>query len=361
MKRLLLVGAGHAHAQVLLDWRTAPLPGVELVLASPHTRAPYSGMVPGWLAGAYRYDEICIDFAELARAAGASLLIDEVVAMDAARRTVQLARRGALDYDVLSLNVGSTLTPPAAPGARMLSLRPLARLHASWEALLDGWADDPGTVPKTVTAVGGGAAGVESLLAVLVRLRALAPGRRFRARLVTQSRVLLPGLAPGAVRAAEAALAAAGVAVLVGTAWAQAPAEDDELLLWATGAQAHGWQAHSGLAVGDTGFIRIDEYLRSTSHPEVQAVGDCAHWEPALPKAGVHAVRMGPVLACNLRAALGSGQPVAYVPQQRFLVLLGNGNGRAIASRGRLWCEGGWVWRWKQRIDRRFLQRFAVG
>ena len=124
MKRLLLVGAGHAHAQVLKDWMAAPVAGTELCVVSPSPLAPYSGMVPGWLAGHYRFGDICIDFAALAAAAGARWLSDEVVGLDADRRQLALRSGLALDYDLLSLNVGSTLTPPPVVGARVLPLRP---------------------------------------------------------------------------------------------------------------------------------------------------------------------------------------------------------------------------------------------
>jgi NADH dehydrogenase FAD-containing subunit len=115
------------------------------------------------------------------------------------------------------------------------------------------------------------------------------------------------------------------------------------------------------LAVGERGFVHVDAQLRSLSHPEVFAVGDCAEWATPLPKAGVYAVRMGPVLSHNLRAALGQGQPRPYKPQRRYLVLLSTSDGRAIASRGALGGHGRWAWHWKDHIDRRFVDRFAVG
>ena len=361
MKRLLLIGAGHAHAQVLKDWIAAPLPGTELVLVSPSTRAPYSGMVPGWLAGAYRFDDICIDFEVLAAAAGARLVIDELAALDADRRNVRLASGTQLDYDVLSLNVGSTLSPPTPlGGSRVLPLRPLGRLRQAWESLLDELVARPADRALTVTAVGGGAAGVEALLAILARLRSLQPLRPIDAALITRGAALLPGLAPAAARAAQSALADAGVAVQLGSAYDDATWQASDLLLWAAGAEAHAWQRECGLAVSPRGFICIDEQLRSLSHPQVHAVGDCAEWAQPLPKAGVYAVRMGPLLSRNLRAAVGVGVPLEYLPQRRVLALLATADGRAIASWGRWSARGRWVWRWKDRIDRAFLQRFAV-
>ncbi len=364
MKRLVLAGAGHAHAQVLLAWARQPVPGTELVLVSPQSRAPYSGMVPGWLAGAYRFDEIVVDFAALCAAAGARWLPGELQSLDAQRRSLQLGDGSTLDYDLLSLNLGSTLNPPSTAAASMLSMRPLARLHDAWDTLLRRWPVEADDAPYRVTAVGGGAAGFESLLAALARLRALRPQRRVLGRLLTRSSSLLPGLAPAAVRAAQRALVHAGVSVELGTPWNESLAAGSDLVLWAAGAEAHAWQADAqrrgGLAVSERGFIRVDASLRSVSHPQVYAVGDCADWAQPLPKAGVYAVRMGPVLDHNLRAALGQGTPIAYVPQRRYLVLLATADGRAIASRAGFGAAGRWVWRWKDHIDRGFVGRFAM-
>ena len=360
MKRLVLIGAGHAHAQVLKDWIAAPLPGVELVLVSPSALVPYSGMVPGWLAGHYRFEDICIDFAALADAAQARMLIDELVTLDPQRQRLQLRSGLVLDYDVLSLNVGSTLRPPPAPnGARMLALRPLAGLHQAWEAMLAETAL-AGTEPvRHVTAVGGGAAGVEALLATLARLRERQPDRAVLGCLISTGATLLSGMTRGTARRAHAALKAAGVTVRLATSFNDIARQPGELVLWATGAEAHAWQHGCGLAVSAAGFIRIDRWLRSLSHPQVHAVGDCAEWAEPLPKAGVYAVRMGAVLSVNLRAALGDGARSAFHPQRRFLSLLSTADGKAIASWGRWSASARWVWRWKDHIDRAFLERFS--
>ena len=361
MKRLVLIGAGHAHAQVLKDWITAPLREVELVLVSPSALAPYSGMVPGWLAGHYHFEDICIAFAALAAAAQARLLIDELVGLEPEHQRLQLRSGLVLDYDVLSLNVGSTLRPPPAPdGTRMLALRPLAGLRQAWEAMLAETALADAAPVRHVTAVGGGAAGIEALLATLARLRQRQPHRTDDGRLVSTGAALLPGMSRGAARRAEAALKAAGVSVQLSTSFDDTERHPGELVLWATGAEAHAWQRVCGLAVSAAGFIRVDPWLRSLSHPQVHAVGDCAEWAEPLPKAGVYAVRMGAVLSVNLRAALGDGALSAFHPQRRFLSLLSTADGRAIASWGRWSANGRWVWRWKDHIDRAFVERFAL-
>lgn len=366
MKQLLLVGAGHAHAQVLQGWAEAPLPGVALTVVSPQVLAPYSGMVPGWLAGLYRYDEIVIDFQALARAAGARWIADELHSLDAAAQRVQLAGGELLPYTLLSLNVGSTLRPPPLGGARVLPLRPLAALRPAWEALLHEWQSADTTMPLHLAAVGGGAAGVESALGVVAQLRRLRPDRAVTGTLFSRGAQLLPGFAGPARRAAERALASAGIALRLGTAGDARSLAGAGLVLWATGAQAHDWQRDAtrrgGLAASEEGFLRIDAQLRSASHPGVFVVGDGAHWDsgPALPKAGVYAVRQGPVLLHNLRATLAGGALLAYEPQRRFLALLATGDGRAIAARGPLGAHGRWAWHWKDHIDRGFVARFRV-
>ena len=369
MKRLVLAGAGHAHALVLRALVRQPMHGVEIVVISPEPLAPYSGMVPGWLSGHYRFDEIAIDFPPLAAAASARWCQGEIHALDPARRQLQLANGSTLDYDVLSLNVGSTLQPPPAEHAQMLPLRPRAMLHRSYEFLLERWAYEPADRPFVVTAVGGGAAGFEALLAVLARLRALRPDHIVHGSLLTRGTRLLPGLAPAARRAAQRALDRAGVTVQLGSGWCTSVDRSSDVVIWATGAEAHAWQRdparRGSLAVDEQGFVRIDEQLRSVSHMQVFATGDCASWSgQALPKAGVHAVRMGPVLASNLRAALmvpaAAGDLRVHRPQRHFLALLATGDGRAIASRGPFGAEGAWAWRWKDRIDRRFLQQFLA-
>lgn len=363
-RRLILVGAGHAHALVLKAWASAPPAGVDLVVVSPHALAPYSGMVPGWLSGAYRFDDIVIDFQRLCEQAGARWVGAELESVDPAHQTLFLSNQESLRYDWLSLNVGSTvITPRGTYRARMIPMRPLAELRERYESLLSCWHADRSEQPLKVVAVGGGAAGFESLLAVLHRLRTERPDRAVQGSLITRSPDILPGYPAAARRAALRALHEAGAEVRTGTAWSDSVGEHNDWVLWAAGAQPQGWQRdparRGALAMSAEGFIRIDAQLRSVSHPTVFAVGDCSQLTPALPKAGVYAVRMGPVLTHNLSAVLDERPLRSYAPQSRFLSLLATADGQAIASRGRWSLSGRWAWRLKDHIDRGFIRQFA--
>ncbi len=358
-RRVVLVGGGHAHAQVLADWTRRPVEGVELWLVSPESRSPYSGMVPGWLAGLYRYDEICIDIAALCARAMAVFIEDEATGIDPVRRSLTLRGGTSIDYDLLSLDVGSTLRPPVSIEGIVLPLRPLSKLRERWSALVDELSNDAADAPLTLVGVGGGAAGFESLLALQARIAKARPQRPIEASLISRSATLLPGLARGAVRRAARTLAGRGIALRTDFAFDAAATRSGDVLLWATGARPHEWPATCGLAIDTDGYIAVDRHLRSLSHPDVFASGDCAAWHRPLPKAGVYAVRMGPVLVRNLRAALGHGRMRSFRPQRRHLVLLSTADRRAIASWGPLSASGAWVWRWKDHVDRRFVARFG--
>jgi pyridine nucleotide-disulfide oxidoreductase family protein len=368
MKRLVLAGAGHAHAQVLLEFAQRGVKNIEIVLVSPVAQAPYSGMIPGWLAGHYAWQECCLDFVQLCQHAGAHLRLDCVTGIDPDNVQVILESGERISYDWLSLNIGSTLTPPANGHAMVLPMRPLLALHTRWDEMLQLVRKRSEGTSYRVVMVGGGAAGVESILAAHQRLTLLAPHVRLQFTLATHGDDIVPGLADGAAKRLHAHLTSRGIRFLnhfsASSIEDAAVVGDDgrklqaDAVLWATGAQAYRWPEQSGLGCDKRGFVRIDATLRSLSHPNVFAAGDCASLTPSLPKAGVFAVRMGPILASNLYAATQGRALQTYRPQRHYLVLIGTGGEHAVAAWGPLAWQGDWVWKWKQRIDRRFIARY---
>lgn len=361
MKRLLLLGGGHAHLQVLRDFAAQPPAGARLTLVSPHPALVYSGMVPGWMAGHYADGDCAIPIAPLAAAAKAEFIADAAVAIDATARRVQLAGGTSVGYDVLSVDVGGTVDRDTIPGARehALFVRPMehfARLAPDLLALA-------GQRSLHVVVVGGGAGGVELAMALQHRL-----GERARVSLLTGGTPPLPSYPAGVQRRTVRALRRGGV-TLFEDACARIEAGHVVLgrggrlacdaAIVATGTAAPAWLQGSGLALDDQGFLATGQTLQSTSHPDVFAAGDVASRVDApRPKSGVYAVRAGPPLALNLRRFIGAGALQPYLPQKRSLNLLSCGARYAIASWGPWSAEGAWVWRWKDRIDRRFVEGF---
>ncbi|MEO8244283.1 MAG: FAD-dependent oxidoreductase, partial [bacterium] len=334
VKDVVLIGGGHSHALVLRMWAMEPLPGARLTLINPDPIAPYTGMLPGLIAGHYSRDDIMIDLVRLARFAGARLILDRAVGIDPDRRLIQLAHRPALAYDVASLDIGITSDLPDLPGfpEHSVSAKPLGAYAKSWEAFLTDAPQEPRLV-----ILGGGVGGIELALASAYRLRA--SGRRPQITVLQSGPEALPGLSDKARARLMNACAAQEITVRLNSlatsaSWDHVTLDDyttlpSDFTLTVAGARPYPWLAGTGLALTD-GFLTTSATLQ-TSDPAIFASGDCAHQAHApRPKAGVFAVRAAPVLLHNLRAALTGAALVPYRPQRDYLKLISLGSQTAL-------------------------------
>lgn len=365
MKRLLLAGGGHAHVHVLAALAREPLPGAEVLLVTPFARQMYSGMLPGWVAGHYREDQIVIPLPALAQAAGVRLVEGRIAGLDAGARRATLADGRTLDYEWLSLDTGPVMDRDAIPGARehALFLRPVEHFVRLFPALLARAVAEP----LDLAVVGAGAGGVEIALALAWRLQR--QGAATRLSLVAGADGPLAGFPEGVRQPVQRALQRQRITLLPHACsaveagrltLANGTRVACDVPLLAVGTSAPPWLQGSGLALDARGFVATGPTLQSTSHPEVFAAGDVAtRVDAPHPKSGVHAVRAGPPLALNLRRALAGGALQPYMPQARTLYLLSTGRRHAVASWGPWATSGRWVWWWKDRIDRGFIRRYG--
>ncbi len=375
LKDLVLIGGGHSHVAVLKRFGMKPLPGVRLTLIARDVHTPYSGMLPGLIAGHYDFDEAHVDLRPLCQFAGARLYGDEAVRIDTAAKMVHCAGRPPVPYDVLSINIGSTPQVAAVSGAaeHATAVKPINRFVARWDRLAERVLEQPGKY--RIGVVGAGAAGVEILLSIQFNLRGMFAeiGRdssNLEFHLISRTEHIMPAFPAGVGRRFERVLAERGVRVhrAVGATRVSerkltlSDSSDLELdeILWATGASAAPWLKESGLDVDEEGFVRVSDTLQSTSHPDIFAAGDiaCVTAHPR-PKAGVFAVRQGRPLADNLRRQLLNRKLRPFTPQRSILGLVSTGDKYAIASKAG-WVSGGkWVWQWKDWIDRRWMRKYS--
>jgi selenide,water dikinase len=374
VKDLVLVGGGHSHVAVLKRFGMKPVPGVRLTLICRDVHTPYSGMLPGYVAGHYGFDDVHIDVGALARFAGARFFHSGVTGLDIAAKRVLCDNRPPVPYDLLSINTGSTPRTDDVPGATELAVpvKPINGFLERWEALKTRALKSEG--PLRIAVVGAGAGGVEILLAIQHRLRLLRHdagmgGDEIIFDLITDTDEIMPTHNGTARKAFEQALQTRGVTVHTGAPVRRvAPGklllgggeeiEADEIL-WVTAAGAPAWPGDAGLAVDQAGFIKVSDTLQSVSHPEIFAAGDVASMvNHPRPKSGVFAVRQGKPLANNLRRALLGRTPRPFRPQKRFLSLVSTGDRYAVASRGAWSLRGKLIWTWKDWIDRRFMDKF---
>lgn len=368
-RRLLLIGGGHSHVEVIRRWGLAPEPGVSVTLVSPDRHTPYSGMLPGYIAGHYGHADCHIDLDAVCAAAGVTRVAATAGALDLGARVARCGQAPDQHFDLLSIDTGSTPVIAAIPGAAEhgIAIKPVAAFLQRWERLRE--QARAATRPLHIVVVGAGAAGVEVILAMQHRMAA--DGGHARFTLIGNEAVILGVHPRGVQRRFEVILRERGIGVRTGTTVARA--ESGALLLgsgerlpcdetvWVTGAAAPAWPRASGLRCDAAGFIAVDRHLQSLSHPGVFAAGDIASMaESPRPKSGVYAVRQGPPLHDNLRRAL-RGEPLrTYDPQPRALALVSAGDRYAVASYGPLALGGRWVWMWKDRIDRGFMARYRA-
>ena len=370
MTRLVLVGGGHAHLHVLADLAARPLAGAEVTLVSPSAQHHYSGMVPGFLQGTYTEAELTIDLAALAARAGARFVAAAAERIDVPGQRVDMGAT-RLSFDVLSLDVGAAPAGLDLPGARehAVTIRPM-REAVALRARIDALTAPTRRGPARVAVVGGGAGGIEVALAAHRRIRAA--GTRPEVWLVEAAPDVLPGYAAPVQRRATGILARRGVAVTTGSAVSVVEASAVELengtraavdlVVWLAGATGPALLAGSGLPLDPRGFLLVDATLRAVGGAPVWAAGDCATLadHPDTPKAGVYAVRQGPVLARNLRAAIGERTPARYAPQRTFLSLLNTADGKALLRWHKVVSHSRAAWWLKDRIDRRFVRRYRA-
>ena len=348
MKRILLIGAGHAHLAALRELADKPLYGARIALVTPHEKQLYSGMLPGFLAGHYRLDEIRVDVAQLAARAYAEFIPGRVVALDSSQHVARLEDGAELTYEIASINAGSAVEESIPGREHAVPVKP-------FEAFLERLGRER---PARIAIAGGGVGGMEIAMALRFHGAAVtlysdraSTSEALAARLVPALRRCGVDYRPGmAVSAIEP-----GPVVVAG-----ASHQAFDMVVLATGAAPFYWQKASGLATDARGFLEVERTLRSASNPAVFAAGDCATLkdEPE-PKSGVFSVRQGETLLENLRRSVTRDELKAHPVRRRALQLVSCGSKYAIAERGDWSAEGRWVWRWKDWIDRRWLRSFA--
>ncbi|WP_336366502.1 selenide, water dikinase SelD [Marinobacter sp. C2H3] len=375
LRDIVLVGGGHSHVGVLKRFAMNPVPGVRLTLICRDTHTPYSGMLPGYVAGHYDYDDVHIDLSRLAEYAGARFYRDEVIGLDRSRKRIHCRTRPDVPYDVLSINIGSSPRVSDVAGASdyAVPVKPITGFNQRWLALLDRVEQHDGRM--TVAVVGAGAGGVELTLAMQHRLRNVLTERGkdpdlLHFHLFDGADRILPTHNARVRGVFERTLSQRGVQLHLGSAVSRVGANELETaagdifeadeVLWVTRAGGPAWLEDTGLALDPGRFVRVRDTLQSETDDAIFAAGDIANVvNHPREKAGVFAVRQGRPLADNLRRVATGQSPRDFHPQKHWLALISTGDRYAVASRGQTSFQGAWVWRWKNWIDRRFMRKFG--
>ena len=364
LKNVVLVGGGHAHALVLREWAMKPVAGASLTVINPHPTAPYTGMLPGFVAGHYTREELDIDLVKLARFAGVRFVLGKATEIDPSARTVTVPGRPPIPFDICSIDIGITSEMPNLPGftEHATPAKPLDNFANVWSSFVSdtAFADAP---PK-VAVVGGGIGGSELAMAMHHRLAEL--GRNPTVSLIDNGEILSE-VGDKAQAGLTEALTGSGVHMIehqaatkiteTGVTLANGGVVEANFVVGVAGARPYDWVETIGVDTHE-GFITVDETLRSVSHPAIFAVGDCAHmaFDPRV-KAGVFAVRQAPVLTANITALLRGTKLQKFDPQVDYLKLISLGDKAAGADKYKRFVHGPALWRLKDKIDRDFMDK----
>ena len=369
-RHIVLLGIGHTNAHIVRMWAMHPLPDTDLTCISDSGIATYSGFLPAVLAGQLPPDAMAIDLVRLCAAAGARLITQRVTGLDRNNRQVLFDDRPPVSWDVLSIGIGSVPQMPQAgsDAASLVTIKPMRTFVDRLTSVVARLTDSD--EPLKVIVVGAGAAGVEVTQCLPARLRSLTD-RSVHITLVNRGSELLPGCIPATSQRVQRLIEERGHTILlnntviqVGDDAVQLQTGTDlpaDVVIWATAATAPGLLSRFDLLKDDRGFLLTDQCLQSTSGDPVFAVGDTGTMQHgAVPKAGVYAVRQGPILWDNIQRLLNDKPLVPYEPQKSFLKLLNMGDGTAVGE----WhgfCFGGRFALWlKQRIDQQFMDKYQL-
>jgi selenide,water dikinase len=381
LKDLVLIGGGHSHAIVLKKFGMNPIAGVRLTLITDVSHTPYSGMLPGYVAGLYDFDECHIDLRPLTQFSHARMILDRAIGLDLEKNQVFCQNHPPISFDILSIDIGSTPATLSIPGATEYSIpvKPISKFIDYWDRVKHHVIQNPHQKMR-IAVVGGGAGGVELMLSIQGCLSQIysstnSSNNKLELHLFQRGAELLPERSQWVGKRVEKILRQQGVKLHLEQTVNAVEAEVEEkiiscksglkvkcdCLFWVTQASASPWLKQAGLLTDEQGFIQVDDTLRSPSHPHIFAAGDVATMvNHPRPKAGVFAVRQGQPLFENLRRALLEKPLKPFTPQKQFLILIGTGNEKAIASRGIIGLGPySFLWDWKDRIDRKFMNQFS--
>ena len=372
MTDLVLVGGGHSHAIALRLWGMNPLPGVRLTLISDVVYTPYSGMLPGYVAGFYDYEETHINLRRLAAFARADFLLDKVVGLDLEHKQLMCGDRSPVKFNYLSLDIGSTPNVANIPGTKdyIIPAKPVPKFLSAWQKILNEASVNPAK-KQNIIIVGGGAGGTELAFNIHHALtQKLRSPDLLSLHLVHRGEALVSGNKnPWVSKKVQQLLSQRGVQIHLEEEVIQVLATGLQCqsglnllgkVIWVTQASPTSWLKQSGIETDQNGFVVIDKTLRSPSYPFVFATGDMASMRNhPRPKAGVFAVRQGKPLFQNWQRTFTGKNLVQHQPQKNYLALIGTGDKQAIATRGKLGWRSSWLWYLKDRIDRQFMEQFT--
>ncbi len=364
-KRLVLIGAGHAHMVTLKNLQQFVERGYAVTVVGPSADHYYSGMGPGMLGKTYRPGEIRFAVKKMTETRGGIFVTGKAQSLDPDRKIIRLEDGQEIPYDVASCNAGSYV--PGLEGLNesenIFAVKPIERLQQAQKKIIQLGENGSGRI----AIIGGGASSVEVAGNVVALLQK--HGLKGVSVKIFAGKGLMSRFPAWIGRHAEKSLSARGVKIhrgsyVSGMAGGEVSLESGEthpadLIFLARGVKPSRMFADSNLPTGPDGGLLVNQYLQCTQYPELFGGGDCIYFEDdPLDKVGVYAVRQNPVLFANLMAALEGSPLQPFDPGGNYLLIFNLGDGTGILSKGFWRLTGKMAFKIKDYIDRKFITAF---
>ena len=364
-KHLVLVGGGHAHMVTLRNLHSFIEKGYKVTVIGPSRYHYYSGMGPGMLGGTYTPDDIRFATDHVVTRAGGDFILDKVVKIDPANKTVLLENNDPINYDVLSCNAGSYVSWNQVTGEQtdIFSVKPIETLMKAQARLLELLSRKK----ITVGIVGGGPSSLEIAgntwqLArdhgkYMPEIKIFAGSRlmsRFPEKIRNMARKSLQKKSVKIIEQDYSKEVRTGRVTLESGAVHEA-----DIIFLAVGVKPSTIFKESGLPTGPDDGLLVNKYLQCTEHPDIFGGGDCIYFQDQpLDKVGVYAVRENPVLYHNLMATLDGDELHPFDPGGSYLLIFNVGGGKGILGKNSLIFGGRLAFWIKDYIDRKFMREF---
>ena len=339
--------------------------GHRVTVIGPSKHHYYSGMGPGMLGKTYTPDDIRFATEHVVTKRGGTFILDKVIKIDPAKRTVFLENGDTTTYDVLSFNAGSYVPWDQVTGEQtdIFSVKPIETLLKAQARILELLSERK----ITVGIVGGGPSSLE----IAGNIWQLARGHSKHlptinifagSRLMSRFPERIRKMAYNSLRKRDIKIIEQDYSKEVQTGritLESGAVHEADIIFLAVGVKPSTIFKESGLPIGPDGGLLVNKYLQCTEYPEIFGGGDCIYFQDQpLDKVGVYAVRENPVLYHNLMATLEGEELHAFDPGGSYLLIFNTGGGKGILGKNSLIFGGSVAFMIKDYIDRKFMREF---
>ena len=370
MINLVFIGGGHSHVIAIKEWGKKKMAGVKVTLISNVKYTPYSGMLPGFIAGYYDYEDTHINLEKLAQFAGIELIIDEVIDIKPEKKKVICQSSKIIDFDVLAIDIGSTPQKTEIKGAKLYTIpaKPIPYLLEKWQEIVTYCQGNPSS-SLTISIIGGGAGGVELSLNMHQRLSHILAPEKLTINLIHRGEKILNHQNQWASNQLTHILNKRKIKLHLETEIKEVKAQtvitkfdqkiSSDYTFLVTNPQPALWLKNNKIVTDKKGFILVKNTLQTINYHNIFATGDIATIQNTpCPKAGVFAVKQGKPLFKNICRYLRSQPLISYRPQYKYLNIIGTGEEKAVGVWGKISCSSSWLWSLKEWLDFNFMNQF---